>query len=69
MKVVIMEDLGISAEELKALEAPFVEKGIAFVSYPRTGDVETMIARAKDAQAMILANIPMPGRCCGPAPG
>ena len=69
MKVVIMEDLGISAEELKALEAPFVEKGIAFVSYPRTGDVETMIARAKDAQAMILANMPMPGAVLRACPG
>ena len=69
MKVVIMEDLGISAEELKELEAPFVEKGIAFVSYPRTGDVETMIAQAKDAQAMILANMPMPGAVLRACPG
>ena len=69
MKVVIMEDLGISAEELKELEAPFVEKGIEFVSYPRTGDVETMIAQAKDAQAMILANMPMPGAVLRACPG
>ena len=61
MKVVIMEDLGITARELNELEAPFVRQGVEFVSYPRTADVETMIARAKDAEAMILANMPMPG--------
>ena len=62
MKVVIMEDLGIPAAELAALEEPFVRAGVEFAAYPRSGDVGTMIAQARDAEAMILANMPMPGK-------
>lgn len=61
MKVVIMEELGISSAELAALEAPFAREGVIFESYPRTGDIPTLIAQARDADAMILANMPMPG--------
>ena len=60
-KVVIMESLGIGAEELAALQKPFEEQGVTFVSYPRTGDVEKMAEQAKDADAMIIANMPLPG--------
>lgn len=61
MKVVIMEELGISSAELAALEAPFAREGVIFEAYPRTGDIPTLIAQARDADAMILANMPMPG--------
>ena len=40
---------------------PLEEKGVEFVSYPRTLDVPTLIGQAKDADAMIIANMPMPG--------
>ncbi len=60
MKVVIMEGLGISAQELAARKAPFEAKGVEFAEYARTADPETLIAQAKDADAMILANMPMP---------
>ena len=59
MKTVIMESLGIPAAELQALEKPFAEKGMEFVSYERTADQEKLIAQAKDADVMILANMPM----------
>lgn len=61
MKVAIMESLGISAQELAARKKPFEEKGIEFVDFNRTTDTETLIAQACDADAMILANMPMPG--------
>ena len=61
MKVVIMESLGNSEEELDARKKPLEEKGVEFVSYPRTLDVPTLIGQAKDADAMIIANMPMPG--------
>ncbi len=60
MKVAIMESLGITEEELNARKAPFEEKGVEFVSYPKTTDVPTLIDEAKDADAMIIANMPMP---------
>ncbi len=58
-KVVLMEGLGISDEALAALEAPFAAEA-EFFHYPRTADREKLIAQAKDADAMILANMPMP---------
>lgn len=59
-KIVIMESLGISAEELAARKAPFEAQGHAFVDYPKTTDPAKLIEEAKDADAMILANMPMP---------
>lgn len=59
-KIVIMESLGISEEILMQLQKPFEEQGHTFVSYPRTTDPEILVAQAKDADAMILANMPMP---------
>ncbi len=60
MKAVIMESLGISDEELEQFEAPFEKKGVVFNHFDRTSDVQTLIAEARDADAMILANMPMP---------
>lgn len=60
-KVVIMESLGIGAEELAALQRPFEEQGITFALYSRTADVDRMAEQAKDANAMIIANMPLPG--------
>ena len=60
MKVAIMESLGISAEELAARKAPFEAQGVEFVDYPRSTDPGKLIEQARDADAMILANMPMP---------
>ncbi len=60
MKAVIMESLGIPAQELAQLEAPFAEKGVIFEHFDRTSDGKTLISEAKGADAMILANMPMP---------
>ncbi len=59
-KIVIMESLGISAEELAARKAPFEAQGHVFVDYPKTTNPAKLIEEAKDADAMILANMPMP---------
>ena len=60
MKVAIMESLGISTEELAARKAPFEARGVVFSDYPRSTDPAKLIAQAQDADAMILANMPMP---------
>lgn len=60
-KIVIMESLGISAQELALRKKPFEEQGHSFVDFPRTADISTLINQAMDADAMILANMPMPG--------
>ena len=58
-KVVIMESLGISQEELASLEEKFAGE-VEFAHFEKTGDVPTLISQAKDADGMILANMPMP---------
>ena len=60
-EIVIMESLGISEQELAQRKKPFEEKGCVFKEYSRSSDEATMIAQAKTADAMIIANMPMPG--------
>ncbi len=62
MNIAIMESLGVSPEELNARKAPFIAQGHSFTEFARTGDVPTLIAQAKDADVMILANMPMPAQ-------
>ena len=60
-KIVLLESLGISQEELAARQAPLEAQGHTFVSYPRTADPAALIQEARDADAVILANMPLPG--------
>ena len=60
MKIVIMESLGVSREVMQSLQHPFEEEGHVFCEYARTTDTAALIEEAKDADAMILANMPMP---------
>ena len=59
MKTVIMESLGISDHHLSLLEAPFAAKGIQFEHYQRTNDIQEKIRQAKDADVLIIANMPL----------
>ena len=60
-KIVIMESLGISAQELAARKAPFEAQGHTFAEYEKSTDPAVLIREARDADAMILANMPLPG--------
>lgn len=60
MKVVLMESLGISAEELAERKKPFEQQGVVFTDFARTTDTAKLVEQAKDADVMILANMPMP---------
>lgn len=60
MKVAIMESLGITAEELANRKKPFEDKGVVFSEFAKTTAPAQLIEEAKDADVMILANMPMP---------
>ena len=60
MNVVIMESLGVSAGELARRKKPFEEKGVVFTEYAKTTDPARLVEEARDADVMILANMPMP---------
>ena len=60
MKIAIMESLGISANEMALRKSPFEKEGHIFYEYEKTTDISKLISEAKDADVMILANMPMP---------
>lgn len=61
MKIVLLEPLGVSKEILLALFEPFKEKGHEFIYYEkRIEDVETLKERSRDADILMLANLPLP---------
>ncbi|MBQ0059895.1 MAG: hydroxyacid dehydrogenase [Lachnospiraceae bacterium] len=61
MRIAIMESLGISKEKMAACQAPFIAEGHEFVEYAKSTDEAVLVEEAKDADVMILANMPMPG--------
>jgi len=61
MKIAIMESLAVSQDELALRKLPFEKEGHTFAEFDRTTDIPTLIEEAKDADVMILANMPMPG--------
>lgn len=62
MKIVIMESLAVGEDSLNELKRPFEQQGHRFECFARTADTEKMIAQAKDADAMIIANMPLPAQ-------
>lgn len=62
MKIVILESLGISEEAFNQITKPLVDKGHEIVLYDdgKTDD-ETLKTRVKDAEILVLANMPLSG--------
>ena len=61
MKIVLLESLGISGELLATYAKKLEEKGHEFAAYPRDMDVSVQIERAKDADVLMIANMPLKG--------
>lgn len=61
MKIVQMEPLGITDEQLDELTALLKENGDEYVAYnTRESDTERLTERVKDADVIVLANQPLP---------
>jgi D-3-phosphoglycerate dehydrogenase len=59
MKIVVIEPLGVKQEKLEALAKNIEKLGHNFVYYnERTEDASVLIERAKDADVVMLANLP-----------
>lgn len=59
MKIVLFESLGIKEEVLKKYIEPFKEKGHIFEIYERNMDLEVQKKRIKDADVLMIANMPL----------
>ena len=59
MRIVLLEPLGISAEDLETLTEVFGKTGQEFISYgARPSGDEELIARAEEADIVVIANMP-----------
>ncbi len=62
MKIVFLESLGISDEEFNRISKPLTDKGHELVVYDDgESDGETLKTRVKDAEILVLANMPLSG--------
>ena len=60
MKIVAVEPIGISAERAKEIQQDLAGKGHEFVWFSdRKEDSATLVERMKDAEAVIISNIPL----------
>lgn len=61
MHIVLLESLGVPNTTLDAHVKPLLEIGHTFEAYPRDADINTQIDRAKDADVIMIANMPLKG--------
>lgn len=61
MKIVLLESLGIPAELLKSYADKLEAKGHTFAAYEKNTDAQVQIDRARDADVIMIANMPLKG--------
>lgn len=61
MKVVLLESLGISKEVLESYGIVLREQGHSFEAFERNMDSAVLVERAKDADIVMIANMPLKG--------
>ena len=69
MKIVAVEPIGISAERAQEIRQDLANKGHEFVWYAdRKEDAATLMERMKDAEVVIISNIPLPAEVLSQCP-
>lgn len=61
MNIVLLENLGIPSALLEELAAPLRRAGHTFTAWERTDDQAELIRRCRDADVLMLANMPLRG--------
>ncbi|MGB8452908.1 MAG: 2-hydroxyacid dehydrogenase [Anaerocolumna sp.] len=61
MNVVLLESLGISKEVLESYASVLKGQGHSFKAYERDMDTAVLVERAKDADVVMIANMPLKG--------
>ncbi len=60
MKIVVLESLGLPEEEIRNIAKPVIDKGHELVIHKdKTDDVEVLKERVKDAEILVIANMPL----------
>lgn len=68
MNIVLLEDLGCSPELMEKNARKLRDMGHDFTTFSRTGDVEKLKNELKDADVIMLANMPLPAEALAAAP-
>ena len=68
MKIVLLESLGVPEEVLQVCAKPLVDAGHTFEAYPKNTDPQVQIERAKDADVIMIANMPLSGEVISACP-
>lgn len=68
MNIVLLESLGVPEEVLNACAKPLVDAGHTFKAYPKYTDPKVQIERAKDADVIMIANMPLSGEVISACP-
>ena len=69
MKIVSVEPIGISAERAQEIRQDLANKGHEFVWYAdRKEDAASLVERMKDAEVVIISNIPLPAEVLSQCP-
>jgi len=61
MKIVLLESLAISDEVLNGYAKALEAKGHTFEAFPKSNDVATQIEQSKDADVIMIGNMPLSG--------
>ena len=61
MNIVLLEPLGVSQETMDRYAEEIKQAGHTFAAYERTEDTALLVQEARDADALILANMPLKG--------
>lgn len=61
MNIVLLESLGVPEAVLEACARPLLDAGHTFAAYPRDTDPAVQIERARSADVLMLANMPLRG--------
>ena len=61
MNIVLLESLGVPRPVLEACVKPFTDAGHTFAAYEKNTDPAVQIERARDADVIVIANMPLSG--------
>lgn len=61
MNIVVLEDLGLPESQIREIAKPITDEGHQLTIYERTEDIELLKERVKDADILVIANMPLSG--------
>ena len=59
MKIVLLEELGVSGQVMEKHAQKLEKMGHTFLAYPKDADSKVQLERSKDADVIMLANMPL----------